>query len=147
MTTKKPIAFVSAIDAGNVLYTYYDINTTDIREIAMVNNPLTDITFVRAKTHDGKLIVWEYTRVSKTVKKQYHRTYRFKIFDFKTFDDEVMTINLLFDIGYRVREIAAFTGYSPSTCTRRRNAIKNEDAYPPKRYLDFKENTMKQFQK
>ena len=93
------------------------------------------------------MIIWEYTRVSKTVKRQYHRTYRFKIFDFKTFDDEVMTINVLFDMGYRVREIAAFTGYSPSTCTRRKNAIKNEYAYPPKRYLDFKENAMKQFQK
>jgi hypothetical protein len=141
------IVIVSAVSAGLALHSNHEINTNDIREIAMVNNPLTDVTFVRAKTHDGKLIIWEYTRVNKTVKRQYHRTYRFKIFDFRTFDDEVMTINVLFDMGYRVREIAAFTGYSPSTCTRRKNAIQNESAYPSEKYLDFKENAMKHFKK
>lgn len=144
---QEKIVIVSAVDAGLALYANHEINTNDIREIAMVNNPLTDVTFVRAKTHDGKLIIWEYTRVSKTVKRQYHRTYRFKIFDFRTFDDEVMTINVLFDMGYRVREIAAFTGYSPSTCTRRKNAIQNEAAYPSEKYIHFKENAMKHFKK
>lgn len=143
---KQP-TIVSAIDAGLALEANYNIPCTNIKEACIVNNPLTDTTFARIKTHDGKLIVWEYTRISKSVKKDYHRTYRFKIFDFLTFDDEVMAINMLFDMGYRVREISAFTGYSPSTCTRRKNQLENAHAYPPVKYEDYRRDAFKHFKK
>lgn len=128
--------------------THYSKETFYATEI--VRNPLTLERFLRirarTKTAD-KLILWFYERDDEMVCTNVHRSYRVKEFDFKTYDDEVMSIHILFELGYRVREIGAFTGYSPSTCRRRDNEFMNTSAYPATKYSKFKKKQFGNFRK
>jgi len=117
---------------------------------AVVRNPLTGEHFLRinarTKTIDH-LILWFYEREEDTVVVNVHRSYRIKEFDFKTHDEEAMTIHMLFEMGYRVREIAAFTGYSASTCRRRDNQLQNKKTFTDAKYKQFKKKQFGNFRK
>lgn len=140
-------SILNAMNAIQSLEICYQIPMDEIVDVSLLTNPLTGVPFIRFMTKNKELIIWDYTILKKIVRKDFHRTYRFKMFHFSTFDEEVMTINVLFDLGYRVREIAAFTGYAPSTVTRRRKAMENKQAFPTEVYQKFKQDTFVLFEK
>lgn len=116
----------------------------------VVRNPLNDERFlrIRARTKTiNHLIIWFFEREEDTVAANVYRSYRIKEFDFKTHDDEVMTCALLFELGYRVREIGAFTGYAPSTCRRRSNEMAYTSVFTKTRYNKFKKKQFGYFRK
>lgn len=126
--------------------TKYDKKNFYAAEI--VKNPLTHEKFLRIRkrtTGVDRLIIWHYTREEDEV--ETNRGSRVKEFDFKTHDDECLTVHMLLDMGYRIREVAAFTGYSPATCRRRDNELLTTRSFTATRVKNFKKKQLENFRK